>query len=205
MSDHFTPIFYSRADYAGYAVPVSEGGLGPENAREVLGIEVFHHYGVTIHPIDEGKTAAETVYRLIREQWHPVNPERSINVLDDNHTWDCKEGDHPHWRSRLRIIKNEKAPGFINIMGIPSWQYSDGAGAVWFTHEFRVPTVGMHAAEIACDLATAQKYRDEADAKRDTIRGRKSARELRSFAQSAEWRAMMIGKRFAPVEQKEAA
>jgi hypothetical protein len=184
-------VFYINADYAGYAVPTSEGGKGPENAREVLGIECEHHYGVTTHALPASAEASEVVYRLVRDLWHPFKPERhEFNVTDDNHTWIVEMAEKPHWHSRVALFKNEKAPRFLTIPGIRfPWWVEDGASARWFDQPFRVVTYGMIAAEVACDLDSERKYLDEAASQRDSIRGRKRASQCRSFAQAARWRA----------------
>ncbi|AXQ68722.1 hypothetical protein HOU00_gp403 [Caulobacter phage CcrPW] len=187
MAHSYIPLRFG-VDYLAYSIPISAGGLGPEDAAEVLGIECDHHYGITTHDLVPGEDPAQTVYRLVRELWHPFRPEREINVLDDNHTWeveyfDPKKDTFPHtapsgW-GRVILRKNEKAPLFINIFGAPSWMYDDGPGAVWFYQKFRAVTRGQKAAERAYDEAKIAQYTAEAERQKDTVRGRKAAKDAR--------------------------
>lgn len=195
MANSYIPLRFG-VDYLSYSIPVSAGGLGPENAAEVLGIECDHHYGITTHDLAPGEDPAQTVYRLIREVWHAPKPDKAINVLDDNHTWEVEYFDpskdtRPHtapsgW-GRVTIRKNEKAPLFINIFGAPSWMYDDGPGAVWFHQKFRAVTVGHKAAERAYDEAKIAQYTAEAARHKDTVRGRKAAKRDRDMVSSYEW------------------
>lgn len=134
--------------YGPYMIPASEGGKGPENSREVLGIECYHHYGITLHQLVEGEAPSDTVYRLVRELWFaPKGTDR--DVTDENHTWENVENLDNFRFSEIVLRKNEKSPRFINILNLPSYMYSDGPGAKWFDQKYRVATVGMIAAEIA--------------------------------------------------------
>ncbi|AFU88045.1 hypothetical protein CcrColossus_gp175 [Caulobacter phage CcrColossus] len=188
MAHSYIPLRFG-VDYASYLTPASAGGLGPENATEVIGIECDHHYGITTHDLVPGEDPAQTVYRLVRELWHPFRPEREINVLDDNHTWEVeyfnpKDDSRPQHTApsgwgRVIIRKNEKAPLFINIFGAPSWMYDDGPGAVWFYQKFRAVTYGHKAAERAYDEAKIAQYTAEAERQKDTVRGRKAAKDAR--------------------------
>lgn len=199
MSDHFQSIIFHGADYDGWMTPQSEGGKGPPNAREVLGIEVFHHYGVTTHEAVAGTAAGDVVYDLIRTLWHPFKPEREINVTDDNHTWKVVEGEQPHWRSRVVLYKNEKAPYFYPLPGMRG-NYEDGAGAKWFHEEFRVPTVGIILAEAAyCDTVIGE-HEAELAACKDTVRGRKRAKDLRSLISNRLWTRSQVLKRWPQTE-----
>lgn len=178
-------IYRHGSDYAAYALPVSMGGKGPENADEVLGIECDHHYGITTHDLVEGETPAQTVYRLVRELWHPFRPEHSTNVTDDNHTWKVEESFEDYHHGRVILYKNEKSPPFFSLPGL-RW-YDDGPGARWFDQSFRVVTFGVLAAEAANALKRADEYLIEAAAQKDTIKGRKAASKLQSYAQSARY------------------
>jgi hypothetical protein len=184
-------LFHHKADYEGFMVPASEGGRGPENAREVLGIDWEHHTReMKAYPIDPGKTAAETVYRIEREVWHPFDPSHGeYNVTDDNHTWKVEEAAKPWWFSRLVVVKNEESPYFKRIPGLGAPLLGDGPGVTWFDQSFRVATVGMLMAEHVDQLRYERELLAEADAQKDTIRGRKHAAQCRSFANSARWRA----------------
>lgn len=175
--DYWSPLFYSDADYAGFAVPASEGGKGTENAREVLGLEFEHHAGMRARPLQDGETPEECAYRYVRDV-HTF-------LSDDNHGWELKKANGPdYWMSSLRVIKNEKSGYFVFK---PSW-VDDGPGATWFVQPFRTVTVGMIAAEIDADRRSMSEYLNEADQQRDTRRGRKRAGELRSVAVSARYR-----------------
>lgn len=189
MTYHHNPLFYHKADFAGYAIPRSEGGLGPENARVVLGIECFHHFGITTHPLVKGESPGKTVYGLVRNLWHPYRPDHSTNVTDDNHTWRIEEASRPEWYSRVVLFKNELSPAFHMLPGMSHWGFADGPGAKWFDQEFRVATVGMVACEQATDLQAMADLEAEAAMQRDTVRGRKRAKELRGCIPDARWRA----------------
>lgn len=171
-------------DYAPYLTPASEGGKGPENAREVLGIECYHHYGITLHPVVEGEAIADTVYRLTRELWHPFKPEREINVTDDNHTWKNEPTSIAGRFSRIVLYKNEKSPAFNNILNRPSWAFQDGPGAKWFEQKYRLATVGMIAAEIANNFQRRSKWLTDADRYNvGTVAGRKNSEDRRRWAE----------------------
>ena len=168
-------------DYESYMIPASEGGKGPEDARSVLGIECNHHYGITLHPIVEGKTIADQVYKLTRG-WHPARADGS-GVTDDNHTWKDEPSEKPGRFSRIILFKNEKSPPFINIFNAPSWLFSDGPGAKWFDQFYRVATVGIIAAEIANNLRRRDEYLASALKFNEmTIVGRKNAVQRREWA-----------------------
>lgn len=169
-------------EYEPYMVPASEGGKGPENAREVLGIECNHHYGVTLHPISEDAPIAEQVYRLTRS-WHPEKDD-GRGVTDDNHTWKDEPSEKPGWFSRIILFKNEKSPLFVNIFNAPSWQYDDGPGAKWFDQHYRVVTVGIIAAEIANNLRRRAEYLAHALKSNEmTVIGHKHAGQYRAWAE----------------------
>lgn len=169
-------------DYAPYMTPASEGGKGPENAREVLGIECYHHYGITLHPLVEGERAAATVYNLTRTLWHKPRAD-GLGVQDDNHTWEVKDASELGRFSAIVFRKNEKSPQFINILNIPRWQYEDGPGAKWFDQKFRVVTVGIIAAEITNNFRHRNDYLKKAlDDNEMTIVGRKKAQQHRAWA-----------------------
>jgi len=187
MANYWNSLFYHDTDYAPFAVPTSEGGRGPENAREVLGLEFDHHAGMRTRLIGEGETPEQVAYRYVRET-HEF-------LTNDNHTWEFVKADGPdHWMSRIEVTKNENSGYFaFNPWGAP-----DGPGAHWFSNSFRVATVGMIAAEIDADFRRAQKYLDEAAEQRDSIRGRKRASQLRSFAHSALWLAEVAPSRRWP-------
>lgn len=163
MSCYHNTIFYSDADYEGF-----EPG-------ETLGLEVWHHAGFKTVIIGPDETVEQTAYRYMRETHH--------FITDDNHTWYVDMAEKPYWTSRLRVVKNENSGYFA----FNPWGVSDGPGAHWFNVEFRVATVGMIQAEIAADRRRTQKYLAEAAAQKDTIRGRKRASELRSFAHTSNW------------------
>jgi hypothetical protein len=177
MTCYHNTIFYTDADYEGFDTPLSEGGKGPENARDVLGLECWHHYGFTPVVFLPGETAEEAAYRHVRETHH--------FLTDDNHTWKIDLGEKPHWASSVDVTKNEKS-GYFAMK--PSW-VQDGPGAHWFSQDFRVATVGMVTAEIEADRRRTKRYLDEAASQRDTIRGRKRAWQLRSFAIDSRWLA----------------
>lgn len=214
MADSYIPLRFG-VDYLSYSIPVSAGGLGPENAAEVLGIECDHHYGITAHDLVPGEDPARTVYRLVREVWHAPKPDRSINVLDDNHTWEVeyfnpKDDSRPQHTApsgwgRVIIRKNDKAPAFINIFNAPSWMYSDGAGAVWFYQKFRAVTRGHLAAERAYDEAKIAHYTTEAERQKDTVRGRKAAKDARSMVRHYEWQVRYHGGLWDKHAEKKAA
>lgn len=200
MANYWNSIFYKDADYVGFDTPVSQGGRGPENAREVLGLEIDHHAGMKVVRLADGQSVEQAAYAAMRER-HPF-------LTDDNHTWEIVSGDRPHWMSRVVVTKNEKSGYFTRIRGLEWMILNDGPGAHWFSERFRLATVGMIAAEIAADRARAQRYLDEAAAQKDTIKGRKSAHQLQSFARSALWLADTApGRRWPdhfPVEAKAA-
>lgn len=179
MANYWNAIFYKDEDYIGFDVPAAEGGRGPQNAREVLGLEIDHHGGMKAISLQPGETADQAAYRAMRDS-HTF-------LTDDNHTWDIKPGKYPHWMSRLEVTKNEKSGYFVRIPGLDWMILNDGPGAHWFTERFRVATVGMIAAEIEADRARAQRYHAEADRQKDTIAGRKRAYQLRGFARTALW------------------
>lgn len=175
--NYWSPLFYMHTDYAGFAIPASEGGKGPENARDVLGLEFDHHAGMKTRTLLDGETVEECAYRYVREVHQALT--------DDNHSWEYPPYSGPaDGMRRLDIIKNEKSGSFA----IKPWWVEDGPGARWFSQEFRVVTVGIIAAEIDTDCLKTQHYLDEAAAQRDSIRGRKRASELRCLATSARWR-----------------
>lgn len=191
MADHFSPILFWKADYAGWMTPKSEGGLGPENAREVLGIEVYHHYGVTTHEVVAGKAAGEVVYNLTRTLWHPPR-ENGGGLHDDDHTWDADETRQPGGRARMQIYKNDKSQLWaFNPLGM-----EDGPGARWFHEEYRVTTVGELLAEAAFCEAYIIEHGEELVSCRDTVRGRKRAKDLKSLIENREWLRKMVLKRW---------
>lgn len=182
MSNYWNALFYMNADYAGFAVPASEGGRGPENAREILGLEIDHHAGMKTVLIPDGADVEDVAYQAMRET-HTF-------LTDTNHTWAIHWGESPEWMSQVVITKNEESGYFTRIRGLEWMILNDGPGAHWTSQRFRVATVGMICAEIASDLARAQKYLDEAEAQKDTIKGRKRAHQLQGFARSARWCAV---------------
>ena len=181
MANYWNAIFYNDDDYVGFDIPTSEGGRGPENAREVLGLEIDHHAGMEVVRLAEGQSIEQAAYQAMRES-RPF-------LTDDNHTWKIEPGEHPYWMSRLVVTKNEKSGYFTRIPGLDWMILNDGPGAHWFSERFRVATVGMIAAEIAADRARAQRYLDEAARQKDTIKGRKRAHQLHGFSRSALWLA----------------
>lgn len=182
MANYWNALFYKDADYVGFDTPVSQGGRGPENAREVLGLEIDHHAGMKAVLIPAGETVEAAAYRHMRET-HPF-------LDDDNHVWAIEWGEKPDWMSRVVVTKNEKSGYFTRIRGLEWMILDDGPGAHWFSERFRVATVGMIAAEVAADLRRTQRYLDEAEAQKDTIKGRKRAAQLRSFARTSRWCAV---------------
>lgn len=165
MACYHNTIFYNDADYEGF-----EPG-------ETLGLEIWHHADFKTVIFEPGETVEQAIYRYMRGHYH--------FITDDNHTWYVDMAEKPQWTSRLRVVKNENSGYFA----FNPWRIADGPGAHWFNVEFRVATVGMIQAEIAADRRRTQKYLDEAAAQKDTIRGRKRARDLWSFAQSSRWLA----------------
>ena len=200
MANYWNGLFYTKADYAGFAVPASEGGRGPENAREPMGLEIDHHAGMKTVVLQPGETVEQAAYRAMRES-HTF-------LTDDNHAWEVVPGQDAHWMSRLRVIKNENSGYFTRIPGLSWMILDDGPGAHWFDERFRLATVGMIAAEIEADRIKALAYDAEAAAERDTIRGRKRAQTLRNCAQAARYRGEVApGRRWPqhfPVEAKAA-
>lgn len=165
MACYHSTVFYHDDDYAAF-----EPG-------ETLGLEIWHHADFKTWLVEPNETVEQAIYRYMRSTHH--------FITDDNHTWEVVMAEKPHWTSRLRVIKNENSGYFA----FNPWGVSDGPGAHWFNVEFRIATVGMIQAEIAADLRRTQKYLDEAATQKDTIRGRKQASKLRSFAQSSRWLA----------------
>ncbi|AXQ69381.1 hypothetical protein HOU02_gp344 [Caulobacter phage CcrBL9] len=191
MADYFQPIVFWGALYDAWMTPKSEGGLGPENAREVLGIEAFHHYGVTTHEAVAGTAAGEVIYGLVRSTWHKPR-EDGGGLHDDDHTWDFKDPSAPGGRGRVQIYKTEKAGYWaFNPYGV-----ADGPGARWFDQEYRVPTVGELLAEAAYCEAKIVEHGNEMLRCRDTVRGRKSIKNLKSLIEDREWRRKMVLKRW---------
>ncbi len=177
MSNCRERLFYMDADYEGFMVPISEGGRGPENAREIVGVEFEEDTGNRAWACVPGEFDLANAYRYTRM--------RHEFLTDDNHEWSHEPGGREFNFSTIRVIKNEKS----GLWAFKPWWVDDGPGASWFKQRFRVTTVGMIAAEIVCDLARAAKYQAEADAQRDSIRGRKRTSQLRSFAHSARYNA----------------
>lgn len=180
MANYWNALFYTRADYAGFMIPAAEGGRGPDNARDILGLEIDHHAGMKTVTLQPGESVDAAAYRAMRES-HTF-------LTDDNHTWEVVPGEQAHWMSRLRVIKNEKSGYFARIPGLSWMILEDGPGAHWFTMRFRLATVGMIAAEIEADRVSALEYDAEADACNDSVRGRKRARTARNCAHSARFR-----------------
>lgn len=178
MSNYWNPLFYTKADYVGYATPASEGGKGSENCREVLGLEFDHHAGMQVRKLSDGETPEQCAYRYVRET-HRF-------LTDDNHEVEpIKIEGHDHRMALLRIIKNTKSGYFA----FKPWWLDDGPGAKWFSQPFRVATVGMIEAERDADFQRTTSYLAEAAEQRDSIRGRKRAALLRGFAHSSLWMA----------------
>lgn len=200
MSNYWNAIFYTDADYEGFAVPASEGGRGPGNAREVLGLEIDHHAGMRVVRLAPGESVEQAAYRHMRET-HTF-------LTDHNHTWEIKPGESPEWMSRLAVTKNENSGYFTRIPGLEWMILNDGPGAHWFSMLFRVATVGMIAAEIEADRVKAEKYDAEAAGRRDSKAGLKQARTDRNCAQAARYRGEVApGRRWPehfPVEAKAA-
>ncbi|AXQ69941.1 hypothetical protein HOU03_gp327 [Caulobacter phage CcrSC] len=195
MADHFQPILFWGADYQGWTTPRSEGGLGPENARESLGIEVYHHYGVTTHEAVAGTAGGEVVYNLTRTLWHKPR-EDGGGLHDDDHTWDFEPPKSFGGRGRVQIYKTEKAGYWpFNPYGV-----QDGPGARWFHEEYREPIVGELLAEAAYCETTILDHAGELVDCRDTVRGRKKARDLKSLIENREWLRKMILKRWPQTE-----
>jgi hypothetical protein len=154
-------------------------------SRGAFGIECDHHYGITTHEFREGQSVAETVYWLIRNAWH------TKGLTDDNHTWEVVENETPSW-SRVRIIKNDKSPHFA----LKPWWVDDGAGAHWFSQEYRVATRATIDAEVAGKLHFAANCRARAERQRDTIRGRKERSKQLRYADMAEREAESVKRRW---------
>ncbi|UTU09653.1 hypothetical protein CcrBL47_gp368 [Caulobacter phage BL47] len=191
MADHFSPILFWKADYDGWMTPKSEGGIGPENAREVLGIEVYHHYGVTTHEVVAGTAAGEVVYNLTRTLWHAPRPDGG-GLHDDDHTWEADETRSPGGRSRMQIYKNENS----SLWAFNPYRIQDGPGARWFHEEYRVTTIGELLAEAADCERHILEHGAELVQCRDTVRGRKRVKDLKSLIENREWLRKMILKRW---------
>lgn len=158
-------------------------------ADDVYGIEISYHAGVPTFPLIEGEDPVATAYRIMRER-HPW-------LTDDNHTWTNEPAEQLGWHDRMVVRKNENSPLFKSIPGLPRpWWVEDGPGALWFTERWRIATRGIIAAEVAAEMAFSTKWGAEAEAQRDTVRGRKAAKKLRSLASSAASRARWIGERW---------
>lgn len=142
MTCYHDPIHYIGADYERFINP----------SDRVLGLEAWHHYGFLAVPLLAGETVEQAAYRHVREKHY--------FLTDDNHTWEIVTGEKPWWRSRVRVIKNEKSTRFV-------WA--------------------------------------QADQQRPSKRGQKRARDLRSFAQSADYRARAPFERWPDLVLEEAA
>jgi hypothetical protein len=166
--------------------------------NEVFGIECEHHYGITTHEFREGQTPSETVYWLIRNAWHAPREEGG-GLTDDNHTWEAVEVEQPGCWSHIRIVKNAHSPHWLmNPLHMP-----DGAGATWFSQNYRVATRWSIDAEIAGKIEWAGGCRTKAASERDTVRGRKSRSDRLRWAQTAEREAEMIASRWPAYSARE--
>jgi hypothetical protein len=153
-------------------------------ADDVYGIEISYHAGVPTYPLVAGETPEQTAYREMRE--------RHSFLTDDNHTYRFEPAEKPEWHNRLVVIKNENSPRFL----VRPWWVEDGPGAHWFTERWRVVTRGIIAAEAACERTNSARWAAEAEAQRDTVRGRKAAKKLRSMSSGAASVARWIEERW---------
>jgi len=173
--------------------PVNSPVANPCNEipQRFFGIECRHHYGITTHPMPgPGQRPEDAVYRLIRDVWHPFNPDHETNVTDDNHTWNVSHFD-TGW-SCVEIIKNENSPEFALA---PSWVL-DGPGKTWFTQEFRIATDYTIAEEIADLEKSRDRWRKVAADQKDNVSGKRRRREHLMWADAADRRIDLVVRRW---------
>lgn len=165
--------------------PAGQGQTeAPHSGGEATAIECRYHHGVTRHEPEPGETAEQAAYRLMRESHH--------FLTDDNHTWVVAPAERPEWFSRINVIKNERS-GYFRFK---PWWVDDGPGAHWFSHEWRVATLSMVRIELAALGQQAEGYRERAEDQRDTFRGRKEAKRLRSIASELERQQRVLVRRW---------
>lgn len=172
MPNYYKPEYYVKADYLGFMVPRSEGGKGPENARELLGLEFEDPSGMKVQTFMQGETVGQCAYRYFLSS-HPKARAREFTA--DNHTWATVAGKADHLWSNLSVKR-------VSLFG--NQEISN-----WFSQEYRVATIGMIAAEIDCDRQTFEKYREAAAQQHDSVPGRKRARKFRLLSNEANYRA----------------
>jgi hypothetical protein len=157
-------------------------------APAILGIEIDDrfmgqnpNYNIYAYAIPPGMTVEKAAYAVCRA--------RHDFLTDTNHTWTIE---HSEWWSEIVVRKTEESPTFA----MKPWWVDDGPGALWFSEYWRIATpegVAEEARELDAEVA---KYAEQADQCRDTVRGRREAKRLRSLVSELERRARVTRDRW---------